>query len=84
MKAQPFLYGVINPCLPVGMAEYYGAKVEAAVRASRSDTPCLSLQDGGSAQSFPPKPCLVCQRHLYRHCNIQVPDAQRKERDKNQ
>ena len=47
-------------CLPVGMAEYYGAKVDAAVRASRSGTPCLSLQDGGSAQSFPSKPCLVC------------------------
>lgn len=76
MTAQPFLYGVINSCLPVGTAEYYGAKVEAAVRASRSGTPCLSLQDGDSVQSFPPKPCLVCQRHLYRHCNIQVPDAQ--------
>ena len=60
MTAQPFLYGVINPCLPVRMAEYYGAKVEAAVRASRSGTPCLSLQDGDSAQFFPPKPCLVC------------------------
>ena len=58
------------------MAEYYGAKVEAAVRASRSGTPCLSLQDGGSPNLSLQNLALSAVRHLYRHCNIQVPDAQ--------
>lgn len=78
MTAQSFIYGVINTCLPVRMAEYYGTKVEAAVRVSRSgarrvchckmETPLnLSLQNLA----------LFAMRHLYRHCsNIQVPDTQ--------
>lgn len=76
MKAQPFLYGVINPCLPVGMAEYYGAKVEAAVRAqgqTRRVCHCkMEAPPNLSLQNF----ALSAVRHLYRHCNIQVPDAQ--------
>lgn len=65
-----------TPCLPVGMAEYYSTKVEAAVRASRSARRICHCKIEAALNLSLQNLALSAMRHHYRRCNIQVPDAQ--------
>ena len=85
MKALPFLYGVINPCLPVGDDRILRCKGRSRNQSAKVRHAVFVTARWGLRPIFPSKtlPCLPCATFTGTVI-FKSPTPKRKERDKNQ